>query len=115
MVNNYFKVVAGSKNYLFPFDDMDVHLMTLSFGFAKSWAAECGGVLTTFRAPLLAGPWDEFALVGHRSRAAIIEDLADLKEGTFDGDEEGAGRRLSAELDALDDEYAYRVPTKEVA
>lgn len=88
MTSNYFKTSEGA---LFFFVDTVQESAVDAFVRAS---ARSSGVPSVFRAVPIPGPWDVCGIIGHRSRKAILQDLA------IEMDSEELNR-LHSELTAL--------------
>lgn len=68
LTNNYFR--CAERLYFF------VDTIPESIESAFEIASLTGETVTIFRPCPIAGPWDRLPIVGHRSRGAILKDIA---------------------------------------
>jgi hypothetical protein len=86
--SNYFKSI---RNQFYPFADNVVESIQAAYDMATREDPNP----SVYRPTIHSGPWDRCSVVGHRSRAAIFQDLA------LCGDDEVELDRLHKELTAL--------------
>lgn len=74
-MHNYFKV---GSDFVF-FDDARIVDVEEAFQDALELAGKNTSKISMLRIPHVSGPWDAAALIGYRTRVAILSDMAAAK------------------------------------